>query len=144
MFFEEKINLNVKLKNPDDIDEAVNNITQLIQHAAHGATPTTCGKKKSRDNIPKKIADLISEKRRTRQTWQQTRDRNQKRKLNKQTRELRKLLKKRNNEILEDYHINLNTKDNSLWKPTKKLKRPQQRAKSTSDQETRWVLGKER
>ncbi|KAL1460251.1 hypothetical protein WDU94_012177 [Cyamophila willieti] len=139
LFLEEKIKLDTKLKTPDDIDEAVNNFTQLIQHAAQGATPTICEKKKTCYNIPKKVADLISGKRRIRRIWQQTRNRNQKRILNNLTRELQKLLKKRNNEIIEDYLINLNTKDNSLWKPTKKLKRPQQRVPPIRKPDDTWA-----
>lgn len=138
-YIEENINLKTKLKTPQDIDDVVEYTTKLIQEAAQYATPPPPDNISRTTNIPKHISDLIAEKRRVRQHWQNTRNPADKTRLNRLTRQLRQLLKKRNNELFEDYLINLNTHDGSLWKPTKKLKRPIQRVPPLRKSDQNWA-----
>lgn len=126
-YLTENINLNKTLKSTEDIDYAVDYATNLIQKAAQHAKPPTEKKNNTNVNIPREIADMITEKRRMRRIWQNTRNPLHKNILNRLTRKLQTSLKKRNNEMFEDYLVNLNTEDGSLWKTTKKFKRPIQR-----------------
>lgn len=138
-YINENINLNRRLKTPQDIDEAVDYTTKLIQQAAQYSTPPVQKKNNYTVNLPKEIADLIAEKRRIRRQWQNTRNPYDKSTLNRLTRRLQFALKKRNNEILEDFLINLNTHDGSLWKTTKKFKRPTQRIPPLRKGNTSWA-----
>lgn len=138
-YLDERVDLKIILKSPDDINEAVDNITKLIQQSAQYATPKNSVKNNENNNIPKQIADLIVERRQTRRLWMHTRDPQIKTVLNRLTRNLHHLLKTRDNEILENCLVNLNTQDNSLWRPTKILKRPQQRVPTLKISEERWA-----
>lgn len=121
------VNLRAPLKNNNDIDEAVEHINKCIQDAAYEATPTIPEGK--RTDCPIIIKEKIEEKRKLRQIWQRTRSLDDKKRLNRATKKLTKLLSKLKNQAIQTYLENLSpTKatDYSLWKATKKLKQPQQ------------------
>lgn len=123
-YMDENTSLSLRLKDPNDIDEAAQYLTALIQKGAVLATPEDkCIM--SSNNIPKEIKDLIAEKRRQRKKWQNKRNPNDKRLLNQLTRKIQSLLKERHNESFGNYLLSLSINDNSLWNATKGLKRPQ-------------------
>jgi hypothetical protein len=117
---DQQIHLNVKLKTPEDIDLAVNNLTKLIQSAAWSSTrklqPAT-----HHPLIPEYIRSIIVEKRRARALYQRTRLPSDKQKYNKLANHLKKVLAKYKSESLANFLSNLSTKDGSLWRETKKI-----------------------
>ena len=78
-------------------------------------------------NHPLLVRIKVAKKRKARKKWQMSRHPDNKRKLNKLTRELTNLLHITANEHVQEYLQSLSPRkeDNfSLWKITKKLKRP--------------------
>ncbi|KAI5710539.1 hypothetical protein M8J75_009509 [Diaphorina citri] len=122
-YVHENSNLKLSLKTNDEIDEAAQYLTTLIQQAAHFATPEN-KKEEGIINIPKEIRDLIAEKRTVRRRWRSNRNPIDKTLLNKLTRKLTSLLQKKRNESFGNYLMSLSINDNSLWTATKGLKRP--------------------
>lgn len=123
-FIDDNTNLRIKMKTPDEVDNAAQYLTTLIQKAAVFATPE---EKQTRTgiNIPKEIRDLIAEKRRQRKKWQNNRNPTDKTLLHQITRKVQSLLKRRQDESFGNYLLSLSINDNSLWTATKGLKRPQ-------------------
>jgi hypothetical protein len=69
---DQKINLNISLKTPDKIDDAVQNFIEAIQSAAWNSTTSNCYHK-NYFSIPTYIRELITLKRRARTRWQRSR-----------------------------------------------------------------------
>lgn len=127
-WIENNITLNLPLKTEIDIDNATEYLTKLIQEAAWRSTPLLDSKKETSLNYSKEIKRTISEKRKLRSIWQKYRRPEDKTKLNKCIKELKQLLFKLKNDTFQEYLTDLsatNRDDYSLWKITKKLKRPQ-------------------
>ncbi|VVC41414.1 Hypothetical protein CINCED_3A018233 [Cinara cedri] len=59
-------NLNIKLKSPEDIEDAITKLNQLIQRAAWNSSPISQPSPPSFINIPTHICHVISEKRHAR------------------------------------------------------------------------------
>lgn len=119
----EHVDLKIPLKNETDIDDAAGQFTRLIQRAAWESMPTITQNYETA-TLPEEIRRKIAVKRRIRRQWQLSRNNNDKRKLNKVTRELKKLISQYNNSSFEKYVTNpTNTAatDYSLWKATKRL-----------------------
>jgi hypothetical protein len=115
------LNLQVPLKTEADITEAVEQLNRSIQQAAWNSTPVL--KNKVCNNfVPLTIREKLSEKRRLRKIWQQTRHPLDKTALNKATKELKSLLATDKNNKMDTHLLNLDTTkatDYSLWKATK-------------------------
>jgi hypothetical protein len=60
-YIEEHINLNLKIKEPNELDEVTQYFTTLIQEAAWYSTPTPKEERKKIDNIPFHIRELVTE-----------------------------------------------------------------------------------
>jgi hypothetical protein len=73
-YLEKNINLEIRIKEPNELDEAVQNFTTLTQQAAWHSTPVPTEKLKEMDNIPLYVEELGTEKRRARNRWQRTRN----------------------------------------------------------------------
>lgn len=118
---------NVRLNNAQDIDNAVEGLTQAFTKAAIESTPII----KTADNklnIKTSIKELILKKRSIRKQFQETRSPYFKTKLNRITKKLKKVLLIDRDEGLRNYLEHLSpteATDYSLWKATKKLNRPQ-------------------
>lgn len=123
-FIEEHIKLNIRLKEPDEVDNAVQYFTTLIHEAAWNSTPTTNEPKESQ-NIPFHIRQLVAAKRSARKKWQRTRNIVDRYSYNKLRRKLHKSLMDARNQTFEHYITTLSKNDHSIWKATKKFKRPQ-------------------
>lgn len=123
---EETIDLKIKLKNPDDIEEMTKYITSTIQQCCWNNTPQIEPKEYT-SNYPMKVRMKISEKRRLRRIWQQQRHRVDKTALNKSTSELKTLIRNWHNETLQSKLESLTADSStnySLWKFTKAYDRP--------------------
>ena len=118
------IKFNNKLKQPDDIDEAVNYITCLIQEAAWRSTPPEIPGKDPISLTPPHIRAIVTEKRRARNRWQRNCNPIDKRVYNQLTRQLKAALQDTRNATFETYINTLSKEDHSIWKATKQFKKP--------------------
>ncbi|KAL4108080.1 hypothetical protein QTP88_018335 [Uroleucon formosanum] len=121
----QKIKLNIRLKCPKDIDDAILNLTQIIQSAAWNST-TQPNKNNNHNHlsIPAHVRELITQKRRARARWQRSKLPSDKSTYNKLTSSLkrtiyRRVLQQLRNESYNNWISSLTTKDNSLWKATR-------------------------
>ena len=116
--------LYIKLKSPDDIEDAITNLTTAIQCAAWNSTTlTTNTQKPFQLNLPTYIRNLITEKRRARSLWQVTRYPSDKTRLNTLTAHLKRLLAKFRNDSYYKHIESLSIQDGSIWKTTKRVLR---------------------
>lgn len=118
------IRTDIRLHDGHDIEEAVQYTTKLLQDASWLATPIHTKAVNVTHNIPLGIKTLVHEKRRARHQWQRTRNPLDKTQLNRLTHNLRSAIQTAKNETFKMYITNLSTDDHSLWKATKKFKRP--------------------
>jgi ribosomal protein S10 len=107
---ENKINLNISLKSPNDIDEAVNFLTKFIQETA-----CICSSPPTPKNLFFYTNSLIVEKRKARDTWQRRRYQSDKRLFNNLTNKLKRYLAQIRSENFAKHLIALSSSDNSLW-----------------------------
>jgi len=117
-----EINLNIKLKTPDDIDLAIHNLTNVIQTAAWSATNTILALPSS-DPLPVYIRNKIVEKRRARALFQRTRLPSHKLIYNNLANSLKKMLAKIKINAWKNHLLKLTPKDGSLLKETKQILR---------------------
>ena len=120
------IELNIELKTKQQIEEAAEKFTSSIQKAAWNNTRQLT-QRKIGTNYPMQIRELVNEKRKARRRWQQTRDPSDKNILNNKTQKLKREIKKFKEESVQTHLENMSaeeTSNYSLWKATKKIKRP--------------------
>jgi hypothetical protein len=114
---------NHRIKANQELEEVVHYLTKLIKEAARQATPPPRKIVPKSQNIPLQIRELVAEKRRCRK-WQRTRNPLDKISLNRLTHQLRTSIQRARNDTFKDYITNFSPEDHSLWKATKKFKRP--------------------
>jgi len=107
------------------LDEAIHYFTTLIQAAAWYSTPLTRARTKPADNTPLYISELIAEKRRSRGRWQRSWNQGDRLIYKRLRRKLQAALRIVNNDTFAHYLTSFSPNDNTLWKATKRLKRPQ-------------------
>jgi hypothetical protein len=73
-YIEDHIIMNIKIKETDELDQATQYFTTLIQEAAWYSTPTPLDTIKHTYNFPLHIRELVAEKRRARNRWQRSRN----------------------------------------------------------------------
>lgn len=123
---EKKINLKVPLKSVQQIEEEATNFTCIIQQAAWHNTRQIVNKTAG-INYPMEIRKLINEKRKARRRWNQTRHPTDKTILNNKAQQLRREIKKVKEDSISSYLSTITPYEStnySLWKATKKIKRP--------------------
>lgn len=123
---EECIDLAVPLRTAEQLDKETELFVKNIQQAAWENTPEITRRTKG-NNYPKEIRNLISEKRKLRKKWHQTRAPLDKTALNNATQQLKREIQRVKNESIGNYLSELTNDhrtDYSLWKATKQLKRP--------------------
>ena len=119
--------MQIPLKIEIDIEEAVENITKTIQKAAWEATPDR-NEQYSKEERPIIIKQKNSREK-AHKSWQLTRASQNKQRYNTLAKELKNLLQNLKNEGIQDNLKGLTppeVTDYSLWKPVRKMKRPQQ------------------
>lgn len=135
----ESIDLNIRLKDEEEIETNIEKFISKLQQAAKQSSPITPAKKVNQ-NVSIEIKNLIAEKRRARATWQRTHAPNDKQKYNQLNRKLNKKLKQERNKEFEQYLLKLSRTDQSIWKPIRNIKKPKHTAppirKSCND---RWA-----
>ena len=106
------------------MEDAVQHLTTLIQEAAWLSTPERKKTTQKTNNIPLHVKELVREKRSERLRWQNTRSLLDKTHVNRLTHNLRSAIRQAKNDTFKLYTANLTPDDHSLWKATKKFKRP--------------------
>jgi hypothetical protein len=119
----QQLNPTIRLKEHDEIEQAVHEFIVLLQTAAWNATPPS-HQKLPDTNLPLIIKELVLEKRRARRIWQRTRQPDDKRLLNNLTHKLQATIRTFHNHTFTRYIKNLAPNDRSLWRATKTFKRP--------------------
>lgn len=135
------ITLNVPLKTETHIEHAVETLTQSIQTAAWMATPDR-NITHLNESCPVVVKEKIAYKRKLRAQWRMNKTAVNKQKLNKASKELKKLLYDLKNQGLQEYLENLSASDAnaySLWKATKRIKRPHQSIPPLLDVSGKWA-----
>lgn len=138
---DENIELNVALKTPQNIEDAIGNLTKEIQKAAWYATPNVITNK-SKDDNPIIVKEKIIIKRRLRKKWQNHRTKINKRNYNRAASELKKLLQRIRNQNVQEHLEKLTpteATDYSLWRATRKMKRPIQQIPPLRDNTGTWA-----
>jgi hypothetical protein len=123
----ENINLRLQLQTPQNLEDAVNHITNCVQNSARTSTPVLQNSSKPGLQYPIYVKRKIAEKRRLRRIWQNTRNPIDKANFNRASRNLKRLLYNVKNQWFAEYTKSLSPSeatDYSLWKATKRLKRP--------------------
>lgn len=124
--FNAKCDINLPLRNEQDIDAAIDLLVKSMTDAALLSTPII-QEKVVESTLSTNIRDLISQKRALRKELQRTRAPNDRAKFNRATKRLKKALISEKEEGVQNHLQNLSpskASDYSLWKATKKLKRP--------------------
>lgn len=124
---EQKIDLQMPLRNAIQIEEELDQLNENIQEAAWHSTPTRQYNNNSSKNYPFEVRELVAKKRKARKTWQTNRTAENKTALNNLCKQLKTLIRTIKNETISSYLSSLTgQKDTeySLWKATKSLKRP--------------------
>ena len=126
-FISTHLQTRIPLKSSNDIDLALMNLMTIIKTAAISATSVNnklIAKHKSPDDL---IDKLVAEKRQIRRLWQTHKSPSYKRLLNESTKNLKKVLRKKEDQQLQSFLSNLDPTertDYSLWKATKNFKLP--------------------
>lgn len=128
LYIEDNLMVQLPLKNKDEVDDAVEHLTRCIQDAAWHSTPNF-NNKNNKVYFPKHIKEKVCIKRKLKRTYQETRHPLDKRKLNRATTDLKIALQTLKNNEMNKYLRNLSPfkeSDYSLWKATRRFKRPTQ------------------
>jgi len=123
----DNINLQIRLKTPYELEEAVDSFTNLLTQAAKTATPVSTHSRHEFDSYPKEIVDLIKERRKARHRWQQSRDPRHKTVFNNLCKMVKKRIYEHNNDSFNHFVASLGaTKDTDykLWKVARKTRKP--------------------
>ena len=137
------LSCNISLKTPEDIETAIEVFNNCVHSAIFNSTPSLGLETHNKPlHITQNVLDKIAEKRRLRRIWQNTRSKSNKTKFNKATKELKELISKETNKNVEKYLQNLSPEeasDYSLWKATRKFKRPQVFFPPIKDSNGKWA-----
>jgi hypothetical protein len=117
--------MKIRIKETYKLDHATQYFTTLIQEAAGYSTPAPPDKTKNTYNIPLHIRELVTAKRRARKRWQNSRNNDDRIINNRIKRRLHNTLANARNMSFEQYITSLSKDDYTIWKDTKKFKRPQ-------------------
>jgi len=118
---DQEISLNVKLKTHEDIDNAVDKLTSIIQTASWESQTISAPTTHMNLLLPIHLRPLITDKRRARARYQTSRLPSHKALYNKLANSLKKHLLKYKSNIVEQKLSSLTTSDGSLWRETNKL-----------------------
>jgi hypothetical protein len=122
---DKQISLNIPLKIHAQINNAVNQLTTVIQNSisssSSSVTPNPSNQKKKLNTLPIYIIELIKAKRRARATWQNSRYPIDKIVFNQLTNTLKTELSKHRSTKFESHLQSLTPSDGSIWRNTKTL-----------------------
>jgi len=121
------IDLKICLKTKKELELQTRNFIQSMREAAKEATPVLGEKPEQEVNYPREIRELVKKRRRTRRIWHRTRNIIDKREFNRVSNKVNRLIKEYKQTCTENYLAGLGPeadKNYSLWKATRRFKRP--------------------
>lgn len=132
-WLEENLSLNISIKTSEELEDSVENFTNLVHESAYlsqpSATPNVSNG--SGVNVSQEIRDLIRNKRRLRRIWQHSRNPRDKANLNLATKLVKERLSEYKNKEIENFlkklQVNTSKSEHNLWMATRYLKRPASR-----------------
>jgi len=117
-----RIQLNISLKTPEEVDVGIDELTTILQEAARQATPSP-----RTNNITFDIKNIMLEKRNVRKKWHRSHSQLDKTLFNQLSNRLKKKLKEaQNTSFFFNYVSSLTRYDNSVWRPIKTTTKPPQ------------------
>lgn len=135
------LNLNLSLKSGEDLDDAVEDFTNLLHEAAHLSTPTIENKSGDSLQTSAEIRQFIIEKRRLRRNWQRSRNPYDKTLFNKACKDLKAMLSDHRENTTATFFEKINNPkydEHLLWKSTKYIKRPVKRNPMIKNADGSW------
>ena len=121
------VKLNISLQSKEELDYETEKFITDIQQAAWKNTAKTQPVKKGQICYPMEVKKLVVEKRKARRKWQNTRHPVDKNKLNNLTQRLNRKIKEIKENTMNSFLMRLTADidtNYSLWKATKRIKRP--------------------
>jgi hypothetical protein len=135
-----QIDLKIRLKTNNDIDEAVYNLTTSIQSAAWSSCTPKPVPNQNYHTMPSHIRNLIVQKRRARTTWQRTRYPSDKRIYNNLCTTLKREVGKQRSDDFNKYTASLSEKDGSLWRATRRILKHKTTISPLKKQDGTWAI----
>lgn len=138
----QRIDLRVRLKTTNELEAQAASLIEAIREAAESATPDLKNTAYQEITYPRQIREKIAERRRARRRWHSTRTPHDKNVFNKTSNQLRRLIKEVKLKTFKAYLAELRPtaeKDYSLWKATRRIKRPFVRIPPIRGEEGKWV-----
>lgn len=138
----DEINLKIRLKTENELDNQVEEFIQLVRQIASTCTQQLKPRPLEGQNYPIEIRKLVAEQRRARRTWQKSRNPADKSAFNRLSNQLNKQIKQLKQQSVEDYLTNLSPhedKNYSLWRATKRFRRPAVQIPPLKDEQGKWV-----
>lgn len=138
---ENKIDLDTSLQTTEELENEVQEFVTSIQQSAWENTPPLQSKIKG-NCYPQVVRELIAERRRTRRIWQTTRDPRSKIELNRITQNLRGAIHEIKQQEINTYLEELSNEAStnySLWRATKKIKRPVEQVAPIRKEDGTWA-----
>jgi hypothetical protein len=139
------IQLTGTLRTIEQLDEEVENFITIIQKAAWKNTPVL-KRKTMGNNYPKETRKLTAGKTKARKGWQQTGTPADKTRLNNLSLKLKREIQEVENESINSYLRKLTNgkvMDYSLWKATKRMKRPVVHTAPIRKEDSSWAKNDE-
>lgn len=139
---ENLISLNIRLKSKTDLETQAQNLIDQIRTAAKEATPVAKGNSEQDINYPLEIRDMIKQRRKARRVWQRSRNAADKRTFNRVSNQTSQKIKEYNQNCFGKYLSELSPeadKDYSLWKATRRFKRPIVRVPPIKNAQNQWI-----
>lgn len=121
------ITLQIRLKTTEELELQSQKFIEHVRTAAKHATPVAKEVTENEVNYPNEIRNLIKERRKARRIWHRTRNQNDKREFNRLSNKTKQSIDKYNQCCFENYLNSLSPEadsDYSLWKATRRFKRP--------------------
>jgi len=136
------IDLKVRLKTTEELGAQTQNLVNVIHKVAKNSTPVPKNALTQEFCYPIEIRELIKKRREARRTWHQSRLTADKNLFNRISNQLNRLIKNTNKKettaYLENFSANADS-NYSLWKVTRKFKRPIVRIPPIKDEHGKWM-----
>lgn len=139
----DKIDLKIRLKNKDDLDNAFAKFTNDIKTSAKMATPLSKPTVPKVVYYPREVSELVKLRRKARHLWQETRDPAHKNAFNKLCARTKRLIAKIRQESFEQFLQTLDgTKDTnySIWKVARTCRKPANHVPPLRKSDNSWAL----
>ena len=123
----ERINLKTRMRNIEELETVAANFIETIQEVARVSTPLSKPLPPREIQHTFEIREMLQMRRRARKIWQNTRYPPDKTRFNRISQKLTRMINEERQQNIQKYLENLSPdaeKDYSLWKATKKFKRP--------------------